>query len=424
MKNNKNQKLFLKNPLLQTDAVIKPIGGVCNLECDYLFCTHKKEELLQQKDLRISDDVLETFIRQYIEAQNGRKITFHWFGSGLCFLGIDFFQKVLNLEKKYMPRYRVCENKFKTNGCFIDEEWCKFLSKNNFKLEICIDGPKELHNKYRKDEEGLGTFDRVMQAVKLIKKYKIAFNSLTCVNNTTVYYPLEVYRFLRDEVGADKIKFTPVVDFKNFSDTYFSYYNNASLIDENDERIDPEIPNSILKEWSVKPEEYGDFLITVFDEWYNNDLGKVFVSMFENAIQQWMGGQSFLCAFSDVCGKFLLVEHTGDTYCCDHLFDSKYKLGNIQNKKFINMLLSDKQKEFKNSKGNLLCNQCRKCKWLKACHGECLKRRIVKTKDNGIGVNYLCKGFKKYFEHIHPYISGIVKKIGYEVDIINPNWKE
>jgi len=418
----KESNSFMGKPIIRINVVIKLMGCTCNLECDYCSYVAKKNS---SKDgcQKMSYETLEATIKEFINAQNSEKITFSWQCKEPDILGIDFFKKIIELQKKYTPGYSVCENLLQMNGTLIDEKWCKFLKENNFRVEIGIDGPSLLHNKYHKDNEGKGTFDEIIKAIELLKKYKVQFNSRTCINCDTTKYPLEVYRFLRDRISADSIELIPIVEVKKLKNIFPLFWKEKDFIYYDSEESDPNNKNSILNHWSVKSEEYGDFLIAIFDEWYKEDLGKIFVPIFESAIRQWMGGDSSLCSLSLTCGKTISIEYNGDVHCCDQCINPEYKLGNIKVDSLINMVLSEKQHRFKNSKCAMLSKYCNECKWLRACNGGCLKNRILKIKDSDLGINYLCKGLKKYFEHIDPYISDIVEKMGREVDIINPNWK-
>jgi len=414
MKTRENN-IFMGKPIKKINAVIKPIETACNLECDYCFYARKKDLVPPYENFCImSDETLETLIRNYIQEQNSEKITFFWHCNDPIVLGVSFFKKAVELQKKYLPKYKTCENLLQMNGTLFDDGLCKFLKENDFRIEIDIDGPKELHDKYRKDNKGLDTFDRVMKTIKSLKECKIQFNSKTYVNRDTIRKPLEVYRFLRDEVGADMIKLIPVVELKNPKKISPLYWKEEDLIYEDSKKADPDNQDSILNHWSVKPEEYGDFLISIFDEWYQKDLGKVFIPMFESAIRQWMGGESHICSFSSICGKTLSVGYSGDVHCCDHCTFPEYKLGNIKDSNFGEMILSDKQQKFGYNKREALPSYCKNCKWSKICNGGCLKNRFIKTKDGELGINYLCKGFKKYFEHINPYITKIIEKTGWK----------
>jgi uncharacterized protein len=391
-------------------TMAKPIGPICNLDCTYCFYLHKEQLLSTCNKWRMSDEVLEEFIKQYIEHQNYHEIIFSWQGGEPSLLGLDFFRKVVALEKKY-ANGKTIQNDLQTNGTLLDDEWCKFLKANNFLVGLSIDGPKRLHDKFRPDKKGDGTFMKVCDTAKRLHKFGVPFNSLTCVNRETAKYPLDVYRFLRSEIKPRMIQFSPVVEPKVFRDTAPQHWKEEDLPMVGSEKARPGHPDSVVTDWSVDPDEFGNFLIKVFDEWYKKDQGKVFVNYFENAAALYSGLLAQMCTLAPICGKGLAIEHDGDIYSCDHYVYPEYKLGNIFKTGMKDMAFSMQQQDFGLGKKNKLTEQCKQCYYMPSCYGECPKNRVVKSVDGEPGHNYLCTGLKKYFEHIDPYMKEIIKNL-------------
>jgi len=358
----------------------------------------------------MSEAVLENFIKQYIEDQNHDEIIFSWQGGEPTLLGLEFFEKVVAFEKTYASGKQI-ENDLQTNGTLIDDKWCEFLKKNNFLVGLSIDGLKHLHNKHRVDKAGNSTFDKVFNAANLLKKHGVPFNTLTTVNRDNAKHPLEVYRFLRDEICPRAIQFNPCVEVKVFETVAPPFWGSMEFPQIGHPMAKPGNEYSIVTDWSVNANDYGDFLCDIFDEWYENDYGKTFVYNFECAISQWMGIYGVMCVFDPICGKGLAIEHDGSIYSCDHFVYPEYLLGNIENENLADMAFSDRQKKFGFSKHNSLPQYCQQCEFLFACHGECPKNRILLTPDGQPGLNYLCGGLKKYFNHIKPYIEKIVEQV-------------
>ena len=426
MPSSHSVRLFKGNPMVRMHVMTKATGPVCNLNCNYCYYL-SKEKLLQTKSRwRMSDDLLESYIRQYIEQQNAPQIVFSWQGGEPTLLGLDFFKKVVMLQKKYTPPGVRCENDLQTNGTLINEEWCRFLHDNNFLVGLSIDGPRHLHDVYRTCKNGQGSFDRVIKTAALLRKYDVRFATLTVVNNINSKYPLEVYRFLRDVVGSKQIQLIPIVEPKVFHKTAPQYWNMSQMPEEGSSLINPGHPESFLAPYCVEPTVYGDFLIAIFDEWLNFDFGKIVVPFFDSAIEQWIGKPSQLCIFSPMCGKGLAMEHNGDVYVCDHYVYPEYRIGNIRETPLIEMALSTKQEHFGRAKDFSLPAKCRQCRYLFACSGECPKNRLLKTKQGEPGLNYLCEGLYKYFSHIDSNIRMIVEHLGYQVasDVPQLNQKQ
>ena len=405
-------RLWRGKPVRRMHVMVKPTGSLCNLDCSYCYYLSKQELLGRPGQWRISDDVLETFIRQYFEGQNHKEVVFSWQGGEPTLLGIDFFRKVVELEKKYCPSHVRCENDLQTNGTTLDDAWCEFLHEENFLVGLSIDGPKHLHDAYRKGPSGQGSFDRVFRAAKLLKNRKVNFATLSCVNHLTAKHPLEVYRFLRDEIGSKRIQFIPIVEPVGFRQVAPQRWDERFMPMLGDPEARPGNPGSIVEEWSVDPDDWGNFLIRVFDEWYRKDLGQIYVNYFEAAVETWMGHVSPLCTQGPMCGKGLALERDGSVYACDHYVYPEYRVGNIREKPLEEMAYSEYQERFGKAKEGMLPEYCRRCEYQFACFGECPKNRFIKTPDGQPGLNYLCQGWKKFFSHIDEPVQQIVRRLG------------
>jgi len=358
--------------------MLKPKGPICNLNCAYCYYL-SKEQLYPNSDFRMSDELLEEFTCQYIEAQRVPEVTFGWQGGEPLLMGLDFFRRAVELQELYHRPGRRVINALQTNGVFLDGEWCRFFREHNFLVGLSLDGPRELHDAYRVDKGSNPTFDRVMSSVALLKKYGVEFNILTTIHAANADHPLEVYRFLRDEVGTQFIQFIPIVERDN--DTGF----------QEGERV---------SERSVTGRRYGDFLIAVFDEWVRRDVGHVFVQIFDMALAAWMGQRQGLCVFQESCGLALVLEHNGDLYACDHFVEPRHRLGNIQETPLVEMVGSEQQRQFGLAKRDTLPHYCRDCEVRFICNGGCPKNRVLRTPDSEPELNYLCAGYKAFFTHI------------------------
>ncbi len=350
----------------------KPTGAICNLGCKYCFFLSKKE-LYPGSTFRMSDAILESYIRQYIGAQKAPLVTIAWQGGEPTLMGLDFFRKAMETVRRYRRLGMIIHNTIQTNGTLIDGEWCRFFKENSFLVGLSLDGPREIHDTYRLDKSGRPTFDKVIRAAKLFQRYKVDFNILTTVNAANGDRPLEVYRFLRDDIRAEFIQFIPIV--------------------ERDE-------TGRVTDWSVKPEQYGRFLSFVFDEWVRRDVGKIFVQIFDASLAAWTGAFQSTCILSQTCGTALALEHNGDLYSCDHFVDKSHLLGNIEKDNMGKLASSEKQRRFGRDKLDSLPKYCLKCEVRFACNGECPKNRFMKTPDGEPGLNYLCAGYREFFRHI------------------------
>jgi uncharacterized protein len=406
------ERRYRGKPVRRMHVMVKPTGALCNLDCSYCYYLSKQELLGRPQHWRLSDEVLETFIRQYFEAHNHKEVIFSWQGGEPTLLGLDFFQKVVELEKKYCPSHVRCENDLQTNGTLLDDAWCEFLHEENFLVGLSIDGPRHLHDAYRKDSSGQGSFDRVLRAAKILRKHKVNFATLSCVNFRTAKQPLEVYRFLRDEIGSKRIQFIPIVEPVGFRQVAPQGWDEKLMPMLGDPRARPGNPGSIVEDWCVDPEDWGNFLCRVFDEWYWKDLGNIYVNYFEAAVEIWMGHVSPLCTQAPMCGKGMALERDGSVYACDHYVYPEYRAGNIMERPLEEMAFSGLQERFGKAKEGLLPGYCRRCEYQFACFGECPKNRFIKTPDGEAGLNYLCSGWKKFFSHIDESVQNIVRRLG------------
>ncbi|MGR5142645.1 anaerobic sulfatase maturase [Photobacterium sp. DNB23_23_1] len=393
----------------QFSAVVKPTGSKCNMKCQYCFYLHKNDLLKQSPQPRMSDFILELHIKQHIEAQSCSYVDFIWQGGEPTLLGLPYFEKIIKLQRKYKKKDQDIFNSLQTNGILIDEKWCKFLKKNNFLVGLSIDGPKNIHDKYRLSNSGRSTYPKIMNAVKLLKKYDIDFNVLCAVNADNSKKPLEVYRFIRDEVKPNVIQFTPVVQKVDFKIAP-PIANNQHLKSDSLE-IPKETHPPIVTDWSVKPDYWGSFLVAIWKEWIEHDFGNVFIDNFEDSVAILLGFGSQKCTSNELCGKGLAIEHNGDVYSCDHFVYPDYYLGNITKTHQADIISSIKQRRFGLDKRDKLPTTCKQCTYLKLCGGECPRNRFTKTPDNKPGLNYLCKGQQTFFKHVIDDINILNNKL-------------
>jgi len=389
-------------------VMVKPGGSVCNLDCSYCFYLSKQTLPGGPRTGRISDQMLERFIQQYIAGVTGPEVVFSWQGGEPTLMGLDFFRKVVELEKKHARPFQRIENDLQTNGTLINEEWCEFLKENRFLVGLSIDGPQEIHDKYRITKGGKPTFEKVFHTAKLFQRHGVPFNTLTCVNRHNARKPLDVYRFLRNEVGSTYLQFIPIVEYKGFETIAPHKWDNNGLPMDGAAEARPGHPNSIVTDWSVDPDDWGYFLCKVFDEWRRNDVGKVLVNHFETLVSQHMGLGSQICIYGEFCGKGVAVENDGGVYSCDHYVYPEYQLGNLTDTTLSSQVFSRTQVKFGYAKNETLPQYCRQCTYLTDCWGECPKNRIIRTAAGEPGLNYLCRGFKRYFAHAIPEVDRIV----------------
>mgnify|MGYP003054340243 FL=1 len=372
-------------------VMLKPAGAHCNLACKYCYYLEKNKLYPTAQRHLMSDEMLEQFTREYIEAQTMNQVLFTWHGGEPLLRSIDFYRKALSLQQKYAGGRRI-DNVIQTNGTLLTDEWCEFFAQNHWLVGISIDGPQPDHDHYRLTAAGKPSWQKVMQGIKLLKKHGVEWNAMAVVNAYNVNHPLEFYRFFKEN-GCQFLQFTPIVERQTRHEDGRTL---ASLADKN------EIP---LSEASVTPEQWGYFLCAIFDEWVRKDVGKIFVEIFDCTLANWMGVSPGICAYSKECGHAGVMEHNGDVYSCDHFVFPEYKLGNIRDQSLIDMLYGEQQQEFSRLKHSSLPRQCKECDMEFACHGECPKNRFMKDKYGDSGLNYLCLGYYHYYQHVAPYMD-------------------
>jgi uncharacterized protein len=381
------------------NVMVKPAGPVCNLDCTYCYYLEKAKLFPGKNDFRLDEELLENFIRQYIESQQIPIVTFTWQGGEPTLLGIDYFRKILEIEKKY-ANGKTIENAFQTNGTKLSDDWCRFFKDNNFLVGISIDGTEHNHDHFRKTKSGGPTFKKVMGGIELLHKHKVNFNTLSCINSYNVHYASETYRFLK-RIGSGFIQFLPVVE------------RAANRFKDKDLNLVPPSfgVGASVTDWSVGAEDFGMFLITIFNEWVRNDVGMYYVQIFDTTLANYVGEMPGLCVFSETCGDALVMEHNGDLFSCDHFVYPEYFLGNITEKPIVDMVKSQVQFDFGIDKRNKLPQYCLRCEVRYACHGECPKHRFINTPEGQPGLNYLCAGYKKFFHHVEPYMEYMAKEL-------------
>lgn len=372
-------------------VMLKPAGAHCNLACKYCYYLEKNKLYPTAQRHLMSDEMLEQFTREYIEAQTMNQVLFTWHGGEPLLRSIDFYRKALSLQQKYAGGRRI-DNVIQTNGTLLTDEWCEFFAQNHWLVGISIDGPQPDHDHYRLTAAGKPSWKKVMQGIKLLKKHGVEWNAMAVVNAYNANHPLEFYRFFKEN-GCQFLQFTPIVERQTRHEDGRTL---ASLADKN------EIP---LSEASVAPEQWGYFLCAIFDEWVRKDVGKIFVEIFDCTLANWMGISPGICAYSKECGHAGVMEHNGDVYSCDHFVFPEYKLGNIRDHSLIDMLYGEQQQEFSRLKHSSLPRQCKECDMEFACHGECPKNRFMKDKYGDSGLNYLCPGYYHYYQHVAPYMD-------------------
>lgn len=380
----------------------KPIGPICNLDCEYCYYLHKEELYPTGERWRMPESTLDEYIRQYIAAQpaNVGEITFAWQGGEPTLLGLPFFQRILELQEQHRRPGDQIVNALQTNGVLLNDEWCRFFKNHGFLIGLSIDGPKELHDHYRYDKQGQGTFERVLDALKLLKKHQVEFNALVVVNRINGDAGRRVYRYLRDS-GVEFMQFIPIVERRGVG-----VHPELEAVEE-----DRRHWTHLVSSRSVLPEQFGRFLIEVFDEWVQRDVGRVFVQIFDQALSAWMGMEPSLCVFRKTCGKALALEHNGDLYSCDHFVEPEFRLGNLHELPIVELANSEAQRQFGRSKETSLPDYCRECEVLFACNGECPKNRFIETPDGRPGLNYLCAGYRMFFNHIGPVMREMAEEL-------------
>ena len=386
----------LKDTLTLQDAVkitgpqafnimIKPVGSLCNLKCHYCYYLDKAE-IYGGKEPRMSEQMLEHFIKEYIAANDVRDVFFNWHGGEPLLAGLDFYRKAMAFQKKYADGKHI-HNTLQTNATLITREWAEFFRANNFLIGVSLDGPQNVHDRYRGGKGGASVFDRVVKGIMELYRAGVQYNVMATVNRQSEGRGLEIYQFLKS-AGTRFIQFMPVLE-----------HTKDGLI------VDPQVQGARIAPWSVSPEGYGRFLCDIFDYWVRNDVGKVFVNQFDAVLACWCGAQPGICALAQTCGGNSIIEHNGDLYPCDHFVYEGYKIGNVLETDLRTLMNSTKQVRFGLDKRNALPDDCIKCQWFFTCHGECPKHRFNTTDKGETGLNALCEGYKLFFAHVAPYMD-------------------
>ena len=366
-------------------VMLKPAGPLCNLACKYCYYLEKQKLYPLDKSRVISDELLEAFIKQYIESQTMPQVLFTWHGGETTMRPVSFYRRALELQRRY-ARGRQIDNCIQTNGTLLTDEWCEFFRENNFLVGISIDGPQEFHDKYRRTRTGKPSWYDVMRGIRLLQKHDVEWNAMAVVNNYNADYPVEFYLFFK-ELGCKYLQFTPVVE------RIIQRSDGLTLAPGMQE-------GGKVTDFSVSPEQWGQFLCGVYDEWVRHDVGKIFVQTFDATLANWAGVPPSICSLSATCGQAAVMEFNGDVYSCDHFVFPEYKIGNIRQQTLTGMMYGDKQKAFGRLKRDTLPRQCRECQFQFACHGECPRNRFVRDKYGEPGLNYLCSGYRQFFEHV------------------------
>lgn len=376
----------------------KPSGAICNLDCKYCFYLDKEALFDRGARFRMSDEVLSAYIQQQIAAQRGSEILFAWQGGEPTLMGVDFFERAVALQRQYAGG-RTVQNAFQTNGVLLDDAWGEFLKREKFLVGVSVDGPQPLHDLYRVDKGGKPTFARVMRGLAMLKKHGVDFNTLTVVHRENAKHPLEVYRFLK-EIGSGFLQFIPLVERLPAAESSARGLSHAPPPTGG-------IAETEVTEWTVRAPDYGEFLVSIFEEWVRQDVGKVFVQLFDVSLGLWMGQPSGLCLFRETCGDAVALEHNGDVFSCDHFVYPDYRLGNLLNTNLGDMVRGSQQRDFGAAKSSTLPAYCRSCDVRFACNGECPKNRFIHTPDGEAGLNYLCAAYQRFFRHVNPAMRGM-----------------
>ena len=376
-------------------VMLKPVGAACNLTCNYCYYLEKSNLYKHQPKRQMSEELLERFVKDYIEAQTMNEVVFTWHGGEPTLRPLSFYQKAVELQKKYAGG-RIIHNSLQTNGTLLTDEWCRFLKANNWLVGISIDGPEAFHDRYRRDSQGRPSWQKVMEGIQLLQHYGVEWNAMAVVNRYNADHPQAFYRFFKS-IGCQYIQFAPIVE------RYMQHADGRHLASIGDATDAP------VTDFSVTPEQWGSFLCGLFDEWVKQDIGRVFVQIFDSMLANWVGVAPGSCIYAKECGHAGVMEYNGDVYSCDHFVFPQYKLGNINEHTLIEMLYGEKQRRFSQLKYNKLPRQCKECRWAFACHGECPKNRFVNDRYGNPGLNYLCAGYRRFFEHIAPTMDEMKK---------------
>lgn len=377
-------------------VMLKPVGATCNLRCKYCYYFEKSGLYKNSTKHIMTEDMLERFTKEYIEAQTMNEILFTWHGGEPMMRPLSFYKKALELQKKY-GEGRMIQNVIQTNGTLITDEWCEFMRKNNWLVGVSVDGPQEFHDEYRRTIGKAPSWSKVMNGIRRLNKHGVQWNAMAVVNDFNADYPLEFYHFFKDN-GCRYLQFAPIVE---------------RIVEQGDGRYlanikDPD--DAQLADFSVTPEQWGNFLCSIFDEWVHNDVGQTYVEIFDCTLANWVGETPGICVYAKECGHAGVMECNGDIYSCDHFVFPEFRLGNIRTKTITEMLYGERQKQFSRLKHHALPRQCKECEWEFACHGECPKNRFLNDCYGNPGLNYLCKGYKMYLEHVAPYMDFMKKE--------------
>lgn len=380
-------------------VMLKPVSSVCNLSCKYCYYLEKTNLYKDDAASRyiMSDELLEKFTEQYINSQTQPQVLFTWHGGETLMRPLSFYKKALEFQKKY-ANGRTIDNCIQTNGTLLNDEWCKFFKENNWLVGVSIDGPQEFHDEYRRNKQGKPSFSKVMKGIQLLKKHEVEWNAMAVVNDYNADYPVEFYNFFK-ELGCKYIQFAPIVERILPHD---DGRHLASLADQN---------TGELAEYTVSPEQWGSFLCKLFDEWVKEDVGEYYIQIFDSTLANWVGEQPGVCSMAKTCGHAGVMEYNGDVYACDHFVFPEYKLGNIHTKTLVEMMYSKEQQAFGAAKQKTLPKQCKECQYLFACNGDCPKNRFAVADDGEPGLNYLCKGYYQFFDHVAPYMDFMKKEL-------------
>lgn len=377
-------------------VMLKPVGAACNLRCHYCYYLEKACLYKDSSKRVLSEEMLDQFTKEYIEAQTMNDVLFTWHGGEPLMRPLSFYRKALELQKKY-GRGRNISNVIQTNGTLLTDEWCRFLHENNWLVGVSIDGPQEFHDEYRRTASGGPSWAKVMRGIQLLNKHHVEWNAMAVVNDFNADYPLDFYHFFK-EMGCRFIQITPVVE------RMVNHADGRHLATLTDDATAP------VTDFSVTPEQWGRFLCAIFDEWVRNDVGQTYVELFDCILANWVGVTPGICVYAKECGHAGIMEFNGDVYSCDHFVFPEYRLGNIRKKTITEMLYGEQQQQFSRLKSQSLPKECKKCEWEFACHGECPRTRFIKDVYGNPGKNYLCEGYRMFFRHIAPYMDFMKKE--------------
>lgn len=377
-------------------VMLKPVGAACNLRCHYCYYLEKACFYKDSSKRVLSEEMLDQFTKEYIEAQTMNDVLFTWHGGEPLMRPLSFYRKALELQKKY-GRGRNISNVIQTNGTLLTDEWCRFLHENNWLVGVSIDGPQEFHDEYRRTASGGPWWAKVMRGIQLLNKHHVEWNAMAVVNDFNADYPLDFYHFFK-EMGCRFIQITPVVE------RMVIHADGRHLATLTDDATAP------VTDFSVTPEQWGRFLCAIFDEWVRNDVGQTYVELFDCILANWVGVTPGICVYAKECGHAGIMEFNGDVYSCDHFVFPEYRLGNIRKKTITEMLYGEQQQQFSRLKSQSLPKECKKCEWEFACHGECPRTRFIKDVYGNPGKNYLCEGYRMFFRHIAPYMDFMKKE--------------